>query len=85
MVGQLTLTQHIGVRIPGGQPDSRRELLDFHSNGNSVQSDVAGGGWDRRGVLAFLAGNHVHTARTRGADCSAGGAGCRAVSGHFID
>jgi hypothetical protein len=28
MVGQLTLDQHIGVRIPGGQPNDTKGLID---------------------------------------------------------
>jgi hypothetical protein len=27
MVGQLTLDQHIGVRIPGGQPDACKRII----------------------------------------------------------
>ena len=32
MVGQLTLDQHIGVRIPGGQPNPYKTLHDFNLN-----------------------------------------------------
>ena len=48
MVGQLTLDQHIGVRIPGGQPNSCRKrdgmriaiVSDIHGNLNALEAVI---------------------------------------------
>ena len=55
MVGQLTLDQHIGVRIPGGQPILsnllRAEFWTSHSKSTSILCEIGVIGENRRAVF----------------------------------